>query len=433
MATVMKKQSASLDYPEHVRQHLSRLPSIDPNERALILCGYPNVGKSSFINKITRADVEVLPFEFTTKSLFLGHTYHKGLRWQVIDTPGLLDHPLEDRNTIEMQTITALAHLRAVMVFIVDISGHCGHNIAQQIALFNSIRPLFVNKPIVFALNKIDIRSFEALAPEDKDLINKTAFEVKATVRSMSIFSEATLSDVMATACDLLLDFSLEQRIKAEIKVIHPDLQSTRDPIALCYAEEILQRALDLSTFGPLEKTLISESHAAGDLVLHGALEVALFNSDLRELIHTIGLWIKTRLLHQNPPSDLNHLSCQQEMSELAKKGLSPSQIGVVLRDSHGVDSLPKVTVAKLLRILKAKGLAPSIPEDLYRLIRKAVVIRKHLETNCKDSEAKFHLILIESRIHRLSRYYKHSNVLPSNWKYSPATLIPGALFPGRH
>lgn len=56
-----------------VRQHMSRLPSIDPNTRTLLVCGYPNVGKSSFINKVTRADVEVQPYAFTTKSLYVGH------------------------------------------------------------------------------------------------------------------------------------------------------------------------------------------------------------------------------------------------------------------------------------------------------------------------------------------------------------------------
>ena len=64
---------------------------------------FPNVGKSSFVNKITRANVEVQPYAFTTKSLYVGHTDYQYLRWQVIDTPGILDQPLEDRNTIEMQ------------------------------------------------------------------------------------------------------------------------------------------------------------------------------------------------------------------------------------------------------------------------------------------------------------------------------------------
>lgn len=50
MCTVMKKQGPSLAYLEQVRQHLSRLPSIDPNTRTILVTGYPNVGKSSFMN-----------------------------------------------------------------------------------------------------------------------------------------------------------------------------------------------------------------------------------------------------------------------------------------------------------------------------------------------------------------------------------------------
>lgn len=62
-------------------------------------------------------------------------------------------------------------------------------------------------------------------------------------------------------------------------------------------------------------------------------------------------------------------------------------------------------------------GLAPSIPEDLYCLIKKAVSVRKHLERNRKDKDAKFRLILIESRVHRLGRYYKQAGKLAPNWK----------------
>src|SRR5277367_272367 len=143
MAGIIKRQKDPLAYLEQVRQHLARLPSIEVNTRTLILAGYPNVGKSSFINKVTRADVDVQPYAFTTKSLFVGHFDYKLLRWQVIDTPGILDHALEERNTIEMQSITALAHLRACILFFIDISETCGYSISQQVALFNSIRPLF--------------------------------------------------------------------------------------------------------------------------------------------------------------------------------------------------------------------------------------------------------------------------------------------------
>ncbi|GFR04542.1 40S ribosomal protein S13 [Trichonephila clavata] len=111
-----------------------------------------------------------------------------------------------------------------------------------------------------------------------------------------------------------------------------------------------------------------------------------------------------------------------EQLCKLAKKGLTPSQIGVILRDSHGVAQVRWVTGNKILRILKAKGFAPDLPEDLYHLIKKAVAVRKHLERNRKDKDSKFRLILIESRIHRLARYFKGKRVLPPNWKYESAT-----------
>jgi small subunit ribosomal protein S13e len=108
---------------------------------------------------------------------------------------------------------------------------------------------------------------------------------------------------------------------------------------------------------------------------------------------------------------------------KLARKGMTPSQIGVILRDSQGIPQVKNVTDTKnvtgtkILRILKSNGLAPEIPEDLYHLIKKAVSVRKHLERNRKDCDAKFRLILIESRIHRLARYYKAKGQLPPTWK----------------
>jgi small subunit ribosomal protein S13e len=67
-------------------------------------------------------------------------------------------------------------------------------------------------------------------------------------------------------------------------------------------------------------------------------------------------------------------------------------------------------------------GLGPSIPEDLYHLIKKAVTVRKHLERNRADKDAKFRMILIESRIHRLARYYIKTQQVPPTFKYEAAT-----------
>jgi small subunit ribosomal protein S13e len=112
----------------------------------------------------------------------------------------------------------------------------------------------------------------------------------------------------------------------------------------------------------------------------------------------------------------------KEEIFKAAKRGMTPSAIGVILRDSQGIAQVNSITGSKILRILKAAGLAPELPEDLYHLIKKAVNIRRHLEKNRKDIDSKFRLILVESRIHRLARYYKIKKSLPPTWKYESST-----------
>jgi small subunit ribosomal protein S13e len=116
--------------------------------------------------------------------------------------------------------------------------------------------------------------------------------------------------------------------------------------------------------------------------------------------------------------------SVEEHVCKLSKKGLTPSRIGALLRDSNGVPQVKAVTGNKILRILKKAGLAPEIPEDLYMLIKKAVAMRKHLSKaeGRKDRDSKFRLILVESRIHRLSRYYRLARKLPATFKYEAAT-----------
>ena len=215
MCTIMKRQNQSLQYLEQVRQHLARLPSIDPNTRTILVCGFPNVGKSSFMNKVTRADVDVQPYAFTTKSLFVGHMDYRYLRWQVVDTPGILDHSLEERNTIEMQAITALAHLRSAILYVMDISEQCGHTIEQQVELFENIKPLFANKPLVVALNKIDIIRPDELREEAKVLLAKLEAE-DVLVLPMSTVNEEGIVDVKTRACDLLLAQRVDIKLKGK-------------------------------------------------------------------------------------------------------------------------------------------------------------------------------------------------------------------------
>lgn len=239
MCTLVRKLAPSLAYLEQVRQHLARLPSIDPTSRTLILCGYPNVGKSSFMNKVTRANVEVQPYAFTTKSLYVGHTDYKHITWQVIDTPGILDHPLDERNTIEMQSITAMAHLQAAILFVLDISEQCGYTIKQQVALFHSIKPLFVGKPLIVAVNKIDVLRPEEVDAADWALIEALSDPAKGGMNGVMVVPMSTLTDegvakVKNTACDILLESRVEKKMKANritgtLNRLHVAMPTPRD------------------------------------------------------------------------------------------------------------------------------------------------------------------------------------------------------------
>ena len=130
--------------------------------------------------------MKVQPYAFTTKSLYVGHTDYKYLRWQVVDTPGILDHPLEDRNTIKMQAITALAHLRSDVLYFLDPSEQCGHTLEQQKSLFDPIRPLFNNKPLIVVANKMNVIKRAEMTPEREEVLKAIETELASEIVTMS-------------------------------------------------------------------------------------------------------------------------------------------------------------------------------------------------------------------------------------------------------
>lgn len=215
MATLCRRLKDPLVYLEQVRQHLGRLPSIDPNTRTLLICGYPNVGKSSFLRSVTRADVDVQPYAFTTKSLFVGHFDYKYLRFQAIDTPGILDHPLEEMNTIEMQSITAIAHLRSAILYFMDLSEQCGYSVQAQIQLFQSIRPLFANKLVFVVINKIDILRPEDLDPESKGKLDSILQSGDVELLQLSCTTTEGVTEVKNAACERLIAERVAQKLKS--------------------------------------------------------------------------------------------------------------------------------------------------------------------------------------------------------------------------
>ena len=113
-----------------------------------------------------------------------------------------------------MQSITALAHLNACILYFIDISETCGYTIEQQISLFKNIKPLFQHKPLVIVLTKIDLVKFVNLEKKTKEMIGTLAKEHNAYLIQMSNSSGDGISDVKQKACDILLDHRLTQKAK---------------------------------------------------------------------------------------------------------------------------------------------------------------------------------------------------------------------------
>jgi small subunit ribosomal protein S15 len=127
-----------------------------------------------------------------------------------------------------------------------------------------------------------------------------------------------------------------------------------------------------------------------------------------------------TRPVSKRPPSWCKYQPEEVEafVIKLAKEGHSLSKIGTILRDQYAIPLVKPLTGKSISAILKAAGTAPSMPEDLGNLIKKAQRLAVHMDKNKKDLHNKRSMQVIEARIHKLSRYYKREGVLPANWKY---------------
>jgi len=108
---------------------------------------------------------------------------------------------------------------------------------------------------------------------------------------------------------------------------------------------------------------------------------------------------------------------------KMGRRGVPPSQIGMILRDVYGIPSVKQVLGRRITDILEEEGVAQKIPEDLLSLMKKAYKIRKHLEIHRKDFHSKRGLQLTESKIKRLVKYYKKTGKLAEDWRYDPSML----------
>jgi nucleolar GTP-binding protein len=156
LSSVVHQVDGDLRFLNTVRNQLRELPELS-QEFTVVVAGYPNVGKSSFIRLVSTAEPEVASYPFTTQGVIIGHRAIGRERVQFVDTPGLLDRDPGERNPIERQALSALMHAAHVVLFILDASEECGYPLESQKRLLSAVQGM-VEVPVVPVVNKADRR-----------------------------------------------------------------------------------------------------------------------------------------------------------------------------------------------------------------------------------------------------------------------------------
>ncbi len=179
ISSIIEQIDEELRFLNDLKRRLREIPALT-DEPTVVVAGYPNVGKSSFVARVSSVKPEVASYPFTTKQIHVGYIeLERGRRIQIIDTPGLLDRPLEKRNEIEKKAILCLKHVADCILFIIDPT----MDLEPQLKLLEEIKENF-EVPVIVAYSKADLHdkrdlpAFSSVTGEGIDEIVRKIREV---------------------------------------------------------------------------------------------------------------------------------------------------------------------------------------------------------------------------------------------------------------
>lgn len=206
IASIVHRADDSLRYLNDVRNVLRKLPVISTDEFTIVVAGYPNVGKSSFIRLVSSGEPEVASYPFTTKGVVVGHrNAERRRKIQFIDTPGLLDRKEEERNAIEKQALNALVYVADLVLFVIDASENCGYSLEAQMKLREEIARI-ISVPMISVVNKSDVKSVDGFF-------------------NMSTVSGEGVEEVLAELLRLREELKVEESVDIRAELPQPEMK----------------------------------------------------------------------------------------------------------------------------------------------------------------------------------------------------------------
>ena len=208
ISSLLRATAKNVDFIIEAKKTLSKLPGIAPNSPTIVCAGFPNVGKSTLVKAVSTAEPDIAYYPFTTRKVIIGHLRVDNHSVQIVDTPGILDRPMAQRNEIEREAIAALKYLAHVIIFMIDPSEACGWNFDQQLNLLAEVQKMFPMNPLLIVLNKVDITQPEMLAaarkrlPESHEIVAVEGVGVEKLMRDA--VEEVDLTPLQETVDDYL-------------------------------------------------------------------------------------------------------------------------------------------------------------------------------------------------------------------------------------
>ena len=214
IVSIVKRIEDELDFLDFCKRELKNMPNINFDAIRVVIAGFPNVGKSTLLNNITDASPKVANYPFTTQGLQIGN-YELGYKkYQIIDTPGLLDRSINDMNEIELNAIAALEHLGNIIIYIFDPSETSGFLMENQYLLYAEIKKVFETQMICL-FNKTDLL-------EDDSVIEEYSQKIDDHIFKTSINDLSNISDIKNLIEELGESFTPEDKYTEQYALRHP-------------------------------------------------------------------------------------------------------------------------------------------------------------------------------------------------------------------